>query len=238
MTWELIYAIIVTCLFLGMVIYTIASNSKNKSEKEDIERKRIEIMFSQIKPHFIYNVLNTIYYLCEKDPVQAQKAIEEFSDYLRANLDSVSADQIIPFEQELSHINNYLYLEKLRFEDELRIEYDIKTKDFMVPPLTIQPLVENAVKHGLRGSEDGGTVTISTSQGEDGFTITVTDNGVGYDPHYKAKDTKGRAHVGLANVRERLALMCGGTLDIYTAEGSGTKVTVKIPAKEKKKGRS
>ncbi len=231
----IIYAAVVTVALVVVLVLWLYVTPKKRQAKEESEKRRLEIMFSQIKPHFIYNVLNTIYYLCEKDPETAQEAIASFSDYLRANLDTLSADVCIPFSQEMHQIENYLHLEKLRFGDDLTIEYDIQTKDFVVPALSIQPLVENAVKHGVQGSEDGGTVRISTLETDKEFQVVITDTGVGYNPHKKKDDKSGRSHVGLGNVRERLRIMLNAVVDIYTQEGKGTKVTVHIPKQNSKK---
>ncbi len=230
MQFVTIYAIVITVILIGTVVAFLLSSDRKKEEKKEIEKKKLEIMVSQIKPHFIYNVLNSIYYLCDQDTAKAQEAISEFSDYLRANLDSINEEStVVPFSQEMKHIENYMRLEKLRFGDELEIKYDIKTQDFYVPALSIQPLMENAVKHGIRGSEDGGTVTLSTEDTGKEIVITVSDTGVGYDPHYKDKKADGKSHVGLSNVRERLAMTCGGILDIYSTDGKGTRVVVRIP---------
>ena len=239
-TFLVIYAIVITILFIGALVMAYRTRLK-RSEKEEIEQKQLEVMVSQIKPHFVYNVLNTIYYLCEKDPEQAQHAIETFSDYLRENLDTINADSAIPFSQELKHMKNYLELEKLRFGDDLVIEYDIQTKDFCLPALSVQPIVENAVKHGIRASEDGGFVRIKTAEDASSYIVTVQDSGVGYDPHYKLKGEKkkdgGKSHVGIANTRERLRLMCNGTLDISTRVGEGTSAVIRIPKEAKKRKR-
>lgn len=131
-----IYSIIVTVLLMVAIVVIIRNRIKRK-EKKVIEQKHLEIMATQIRPHFIYNVLNTIWYLCEKDTSRAQEAIEQFSDYLRGNLDSLNINETVPFSQELNHIKNYLKLEKLRFGDELDIVYDIQTEDFRVPALSV-----------------------------------------------------------------------------------------------------
>ena len=229
-----IYSIIVTVLLMVAIVVIIRNRIKRK-EKKVIEQKHLEIMATQIRPHFIYNVLNTIWYLCEKDTSRAQEAIEQFSDYLRGNLDSLNINETVPFSQELNHIKNYLKLEKLRFGDELDIVYDIQTEDFQVPALSVQPIVENAVKHGVRASEEGGKVVIKTLENQKDYEIEVFDSGVGYDPHFKNKDNGEKSHVGLANTRTRLSMMCGGTLDISSTDGKGTTVIIKIPKNYKSK---
>lgn len=153
-----------------------------KEEQRENEVNKTRMMLTQIKPHFIYNSLNTIYYLCEKDPKEAQKAISEFSDYLRGNIDSLTMDETISFKKELEHIRHYLYLECLRYSDDLNVVMDINCTDFKVPALSIQLLVENAIKHGIGHKPGGGTVTIHTHEEDDAYVIRVSDDGEGFDP--------------------------------------------------------
>ena len=129
-----------------------------KQMERELEESRIAITLSQLQPHFIYNVLNSIYHLCDRDPKLAQEAVDKFSDYLRNNMKSIEQKEPIPFEEEYQHIQTYLSLEKIRFRT-LEIIYDIDIVNFMLPPLTVQPLVENAVKHGVTKKRGGGSVT-------------------------------------------------------------------------------
>ncbi|MGN0813750.1 MAG: sensor histidine kinase [Candidatus Coproplasma sp.] len=196
----------------------------------ELQNSRISIMLSQIQPHFLYNTLNTIHYLCGKDVATAQSAISSFSDYLRNNLDSIDCNELVLFDKELQHIKTYLDIEKIRFGDELEIVYDIQTTGFLLPILTVQPLVENAVKHGTSKKRGGGRVTVSARECEGGYEIKVSDTGVGFDTRHFADD--GRKHVGIDNVRERLWIMCGASLEIKSETGKGTEATVTIPKKE------
>lgn len=196
----------------------------------ELQNSHISLMLSHIQPHFLYNTLNTIHYLCGKDAFTAQSAISSFSDYLRNNLDSIDCNELILFDKELQHIKTYLELEKIRFGEELEINYDIQTTGFLLPILTVQPLVENAVKHGTSKKRGGGSVTISTRECGTCFEIKVYDTGVGFDTQHFADD--GKKHVGIANVRERLLIMCGGSLEIKSEVGKGTEATVLIPKKE------
>ena len=205
-----------------------ASARAKKLEKE-LEDSRIAIMLSQIKPHFLYNVLNTIYHLYRKEPETAQEAVNSFAEYLRCNMLSIEKTEPIPFNTEYQHIQTYLSLEQIRFREKLDIVYDIEVTDFKIPPLTIEPLVENAVKHGVTKKRGGGVVTISTRRTADRVLITVQDNGVGFDPEHYMDD--GKEHVGIRNIKERLQKMVGGTLDI-TSSADGTVAVVTIPAKE------
>ena len=196
-------------------------------QQKELTNMRIQVMLSQIQPHFMYNCLNAIYYLCDKNPKEAQEAITRFSDYMRGNLDSLRQNELVPFEFELRHIRNYLALEKMRFEEDLEIEYHIGTTDFILPALSIQPLVENAVRHGVGKKIDGGTVSITTRAMPDGTEILVDDDGVGFDKNVKKED--GRSHTGMESVGDRLKAMCGGELQIDSVPGKGTHARVWIP---------
>ena len=211
-----------------LIDYQGARRAK-KLEKE-LEESRIAIMLSQMQPHFIHNILNVIYYLCGKDPAAAQGAIIKFSDHLRNNLEAISQKELITFRKELDHIYTYLELEQIRFGEELSIIYDIEEDSFLLPVLSIQPLVENAVKHGIAKKRGGGVVTISSQQTEKAYRITVSDTGVGFDVERYMDD--GKVHVGLMNIRQRLASRMHATVEIDSTPGSGTTVTVTIP-KEK-----
>lgn len=214
-----------------LMVYTfihVQQSIELRKKENALTQERLSIMMSQIQPHFLYNSLNAIYYLCTKDPEMAQKAIGEFSDYLRGNLDSLRTKEPVPFEKELDHIKNYLALEKMRFDDDLNIVYDIQTKNFKLPALTVQPIVENAVKYGVGKSPDGGTVTITTREYDDRYEIIVDDDGVGGYSE-KKREYDGRSHIGIQNVRERLKMQCNGSLKITSEIGRGTTVIISIP---------
>jgi len=202
-----------------------------EAEKQAMERKlqesQISIMLSQIQPHFLYNTLNSIYQLCETNPMRARAMVNFFAEYLRNNLSSLEESGLISFETELAHVKTYLEIEKIRFEDTLEIAYDIKCDDFSLPVLTVQPIVENAVKHGTSKKRGGGRVVISTYESGENYIIQVSDTGCGFDPS-KTRDD-GKRHVGIENVRQRLSNMCGGSLTIESAIGAGTVATIKIP---------
>ena len=199
-----------------------------QEEQRENEVNKTRMMLTQIKPHFIYNSLNTIYYLCEKDPKEAQKAISEFSDYLRGNLDSLTVDETIPFKKELEHIRHYLYLECLRYSEDLNVKMDINCTDFKVPALSIQLLVENAIKHGIGHKPGGGTVTIHTHEEDDAYVIRVSDDGNGFDPKTIKIVDEERTHIGLVSVRSRIQ-NAGGIVTIDSEPEKGTAVTVRIP---------
>ena len=208
------------------IIMDHQTSIRMKAMEKELEESRISIMLSQIQPHFLYNVLNTIFHLCEKDAGVAQQAISDFSDYLRMNLKSLDRKTPVSFSKELKHVKTYLNLEKLRFDEELNIRYEIGVTDFELPALTIQPLVENAVKHGICPKEGGGTVTIRTDETADAYIVTVKDDGVGFDTGSIGDD--GKCHIGIENVRCRLQAMCRATLVIESTPGKGTTATIRV----------
>lgn len=212
---------------IGIIKSYIEWEKKLSEQEAELVESRVSIMLSQIQPHFLYNSLTSIAYLCGKDPDGAKRAINDFADYLRGNMDSLKQKTPVPFEMELKHIKIYLSLEKMRFEEELQITYDIQTMDFRIPSLTIQPLVENAVKHGVGKAPNGGPVVIGTREKEDCYEVIVADDGVGFDVNQQAED--GKTHIGIANVRSRLWEMSRATLDISSEPGKGTTATVTIP---------
>ena len=209
------------------VVMDHQASIKNQKIKAELENSRITVMLSQIQPHFLYNSLTSVMDLCDSNPKQAKAAIADFADYLRGNLSSLKTESLISFGTELEHIETYLRLEKLRFMDELEIVYDIQSKDFMLPALSVQPLVENAVKHGVGKKIGGGTVTIHTSETEDEYIICVTDDGVGFTEGEYADD--GSTHVGLENIRKRLDMMIHAELQMESKIGEGTKACIVIP---------
>ena len=187
---------------------------------------RTAVMLSQIQPHFLYNALNAISSLCETDALRARDAIDSFARYLRVNLNSLESRRLVPFSEELEHTRTYLNIEQLRFGEDLKVVYDIGCDDFRLPPLCVQPLAENAVKHGLRCG-DGGVVTIRTRREKNAVYITVCDNGMGFAPDTLPED--GREHIGIENVRARLAAFCGGTLTVKSQPGEGTAAEIILP---------
>lgn len=189
--------------------------------------QRIKIMMSQIQPHFLFNTLSTIQALTEIDPERASRVIEEFALYLRQNINSLNQEDLIPVTKELEHTRIYSDIEQVRFPS-IKIDYEIEDEDFRIPPLTIQPMVENAIRHGVRGKKHG-WVSVSTWREEDAHVISIRDNGKGFDVDKMIEDTLKGDHIGLKNVRDRIQDMAGGTFTIESVEGEGTNVTIRIP---------
>ena len=228
----------ITCLTFGIVIssvfYYIWLHLRFVRDHEDDlkARQRMQIMLSQIQPHFLYNTLSAIQYLCDHDPKAAGETTAKFSRYLQGNMSALKDDAEIPFLQELEHTKIYLEIEKVRYEDALQIEYDITCTDFSLPTLSLQPIVENAVRHGVRGKRGVGTVKLATREYPEYYEITVTDDGPGFDPEAPVLADDGRDHIGITNVRDRLEQMSGGSLRIRSEPGKGTEVTMEIPKKQ------
>ena len=203
--------------------------SKLEAEKNMVEAElkesRISIMLSQIQPHFIYNTLGTIERMCLKDPQKAFDLVRNFSLYLRGNFSELDSVAPIRFEEELKHVEYYVNIEKVRFPD-MTIEYDVEATEFVLPALSVQPLVENAIKHGLMRLETGGTVVIRSYETPTHFCVSVKDDGVGFDTKLPIDEKK---HVGLRNIRGRLNAMVNGNLILESKPGVGTKAVIMIP---------
>lgn len=197
---------------------------KNMVEAE-LKESRISIMLSQIQPHFIYNTLGTIERMCLKDPQKAFDLVRNFSLYLRGNFSELDSVTPIRFADEIKHVEYYVNIEKVRFPD-MSIEYDVEATEFVLPALSVQPLVENVIKHGLMRLETGGTVKIHSYETPTHFCVEVTDDGVGFDTDAPVDEKK---HVGLRNIRGRLKAMVNGALVMESKPGVGTKAIIMIP---------
>lgn len=223
-------AIMLSLLFIFVNIQ-LKGEIMIKDQEKELAESKIAVMNTQIQSHFLYNILALIRQLCDSDPALAKEAITEFSFFLRANMSALNdiseGRGMISFEQEIGHVKNYLKLEKMRFGDRLKVVYEIGPMDFQLPSLSIQPLVENAVRHGILRKEEGGTVTIRSEEDGSGFMVTIQDDGVGMEP---ASDDGGeRIHIGIKNVKSRIAAMCGGSVEICENPGKGTVAVIRIP---------
>ncbi|MBR5947642.1 MAG: histidine kinase [Clostridia bacterium] len=219
-------------LFLHLVVTSEQHAELERSllqSQVELMESRMHLLTAQIQPHFIHNTLNTIYSLCDEDIEDTKQAICDFSDYLRTSFEAMDVTEPVPFQKELDHIMFYLSIEKRRFLDKLNVDYDIQTVYFTLPVLTIQPLVENAVRHGIRQKNTPGKLFLQTRETDTAYEIMVRDDGAGFDPSSAANEADGRKHLGISNSRTRLQKLCGGTLDIVSEPGAGTTVTVRIP---------
>ena len=203
---------------------------QNMRQQQEIAHQRSSIMILQMRPHFIYNTMMSIYYLCKQDPDLAQQVTLDFTTYLRRNFTALASEEPIPFSEELEHTRTYLAVEQAQFDDMLFIDYDTPHVDFRLPPLTLQPIAENAVKHGMNPDSAPLRIRIATRRTGSGSEIIVEDNGPGFDPEDGFKPTDdSEPHVALKNIRERLEIMCNGKMTIVPREGGGTLVRVTIP---------
>ena len=192
-------------------------------QQQEIAHQRASVMVLQMRPHFIYNTMTTIYYLCKQDADKAQQVTRDFTDYLRQNFNAIASEDPVPFADELKHTQSYLAVEKAQHENSLFVKYDTPITRFRLPPLTLQPLVENAVKHGMDPNAGPLTISIRTEQTDAGVLVTVEDNGKGFDPSDKSKP-----HPALDNIESRLKQQCGGTM-VISSNKSGTLIKVRIP---------
>ena len=207
-------------LFLVLLKDEMESHARQQAENA---RQRASILVLQMRPHFIYNTMMSIYYLCQQDAVKAQQVIRDFTIYLRKNFTAIAREETIPFSEELEHARAYLAVEQVRYEGRLFVETDTPHTAFRLPPLTLQPIVENAVKHGVSPEPVPLYITIRTRRVADGSLITVEDSGPGYGP-----TDADEPHIALENLRQRLAIS-GGALLISSRPSGGTTVTLRIP---------
>ena len=201
------------------------TNVKNQKLEMELDNSHTALMLSQIKPHFIYNVLGTIREFCEEEPKKAAELVQKFSMYLRGNFTEMDNQTPVSVAKEIEHVKHYVDIEMIRFPD-MMVEYDIQNDEFLVPALTIQPLVENAIKHGLMGLETAGKVKVSSYETDKYYEVCVQDDGVGFD---ESVFYDGKKHIGIANIRRRIEAMCGGNLTIDSVKGQGTTAIIRIP---------
>ena len=219
-------AIGTTQLILFMIMYRY-QEMKIRERDIQLSEYNAKLMLTQVQPHFLLNTLSTIQYLCKADSQAAAETISDLGVYLRNNMEFATTTELISFDKELSHIEKYVSIEQKRFGDRIKVVYDIKEKDFELPALTVQPLVENAIKHGISKKRSGGTVELSTWRGVDKIHIIVKDDGVGYDTEKPFSDD--RVHLGLSIVTDRLKRLCGGDVLITSECNKGTICEITIP---------
>lgn len=191
----------------------------------ELTESRISTMMSQIRPHFIYNTLGSIEQLCIIDPSKAGELVHYFAKYLRGNFRELDNPKPILMSQEMEHVRHYISIENVRFPD-MTFSFEMNSDDFHIPALTIQPIVENAIKHGLMKLSKGGTIRVVSYETESHYCVSVEDDGVGFDTDVLLDERK---HVGIRNIRGRLKAMVNGTLEIESCVGIGTTVLIKIP---------
>ena len=224
-----------------MVLKFIPSNINAAAKAKELEMEkivlnaeltesRISTMMSQIRPHFIYNTLGSIEQLCDLDPKKAGDLVHDFAKYLRGNFGELDNPKPILMSQEMDHVHHYVSIENVRFPD-MTFTFEMNSEDFRIPALTVQPIVENAIKHGLMKLQTGGSIHVVSYETETDYCVSVVDDGAGFDTNLLIDERK---HVGLRNIRERLKAMVNGSIEIESTVGVGTKVIIKIPKEYKK----
>lgn len=224
--YAIAYASIIIAIEILFFFLNVQKNILLAEEQQKAKEAQIKVMMSQIQPHFVYNSLSSISTLIPIDPNKAQETLDAFTEYLRHNLSSLTETKLIPFEDEYKHIQTYVSLEKVRFSDRIKVKYDIKTTDFYVPPLSIQPVVENAIKHGILKRIEGGSLLFKTYESDDAYVVEIIDDGVGFN--LGDIDFEENKHIGLNNIKHRINTMCKGEMIIDSKVNEGTKVTIKF----------
>ena len=230
----LIVAIVFLLRIIPNSINAIAKTQELENEKlvlkTQLTESRVSTMMSQIRPHFIYNTLGSIEQLCELDPPKAGELVHNFAKYLRGNFGELDNPKPILMSQEMEHVHHYINIENVRFPD-MTFSFEMNSNDFNIPALTIQPIVENAIKHGLMKLSKGGTIKVVSYETDESYCVTVNDDGVGFDTNILLDERK---HVGIRNIRGRLKAMVNGTLEIESTINVGTKVLITIPKGDEK----
>ena len=233
MAWK---GIRLTGFALVMMLLMLLFGYQSMIERELLEKRvllsesRASLLTEQVKPHFIYNSLQEISSLCAEDPEEARRAIQVFSKYLRSNFEALTDAGLIPFEKEMEHVDVFLSAAGLSISRSFTVEKEISVTDFVLPALSVQPLVENAVQYGIGMSAAGGRVLIRTEREGGYILIRVIDDGHGKQTTLNTREK--HKSIGMKNVRERLQLLCGGTLELNKSE-QGTEALIRIPEVKK-----
>ncbi len=207
-----------------LLIIVMDQMDRQVAQAREIAMQKSSINVLQMRPHFIYNTMMSIYYLCKQDSDKAQQVTLDFTSYLRKNFTAIASEDTIPFRDELEHTRAYLAVEQAQHEGRLFVEFDTPHTQFRLPPLTLQPLVENAVKHGMDPDGDPLHISVITRCIKGGSEIIVKNDVAKYDP-----SDENEPHIALNNIRQRLETLCKGTLKITPHEEGGTTVKVTIP---------
>ena len=217
------FTVLTTGLRAVLLLLWMMEEQRSRYLQQEAEnvRTRQQLLMMQMRPHFIYNTMMSIYYLCDSNPKEAQRVCGDFMTYLQGAFTALGDGEPIPFTQELRHAQAYLAVEQARYPELIVLEYDTPHTTFSIPALTLQPLVENAVKHGLDPDRGPLHIRIRTRALDSGSELTVEDDGSGFSDMPDEE-----THVALDNIRSRLA-MNGSTVSIAPRVGGGTVVTVK-----------
>lgn len=224
------YVTAIICLFIVYISFEVEYHEHNLEMERLAAEEKARLFSRQIQPHFMFNTLSIIKYLCRKDPEEARETIDEFSGYLRTSTDFMTIDSCVPLSSEIELLEHYIWLLEKRFDDMISFEIDIEDDAFEIPPFIIQTSVENSINHGIRAKDDQtGKVSVSTFLKDGIHNILIEDDGIGFDPAILEDAEFQKTHAGIKNTKERLRLMCSGTMSIESRKGSGTRVHISIP---------
>ncbi len=232
------YVLMLLWAFILAKRYVVAIAAKENALLELVashEREKqaeIKFLMAQIRPHFVHNALNAIISISRKDSERSRKLLVQFSRYLRTCFDVSDLEKLVPLERELDFIRSYVSLEEARFGDRIKVEYDLDDIDLMLPPLILQPLVENAIIHGLRTKAEGGVIRIYVKQSGNRVQLGVKDNGAGFDLERLDELLNGtgdKRGVGMYNINQRLKKIYATSLQVINLEAGGSEVRMEIP---------
>ena len=222
------YLSLVASALMLFISFEVNYTQYNAEKERKLAEERIRLFNRQIHPHFLFNSLSVIKYLCRTSPEEAANAVDEFAAYMRSSTDLMNAEECVPVSRELDLVKHYTYMQQKRYGDSIKYEFDIQDTDFSVPPFSVQTLVENAIEHGLRASGvKNGQINIKTYKSANKHIVEISDNGSGFDTRILDDEERNNG-VGIINTKARLRLMCRGTLDIKSDKNSGTTVTIGI----------
>lgn len=227
----LLFIAIFNILHIKNYFENIVNQEKyNNQLRLELSDAKTKVLITEIKPHFLYNALNSIRALCTIDVELAQTTINNLAKYFRSNTDSLNSHVPILFMKELEHIRSYISIEQVRFGERIKYVEDFKSNIFYVPSLSIEPLIENAVAHGLSKKKNGGTVTIKTYEDRKNYYVEVTDDGVGFDTSV----SRGASSIGLNNSEQRIKIFLNGKLDVSSKINHGTTIKITLPKETNK----
>ncbi|MBR2289084.1 MAG: histidine kinase [Clostridia bacterium] len=218
------YVLLTFSISISYMIYQLQIEKELIENEKELIDTRVKTLMEQIQSHFIFNCLMSIQGLCEINPEKASKAIADFSEYLRGNMMALEDIKMIPFSQELEHIQEYVSLEKIEPNNQFEMVYELEEVDFLIPPLTVQPIVENAIQYGALAREGGGKIILRTTKNEKGF-IRITVEDIGKGNIQLTKNQEKHNGISIKNIQKRLKLQCDGKIDIIKKD-NGTIVEI------------
>ena len=222
-----VYFLFIMVIYAKTIIFVLRKAESSRVYKARFKETQNYLMQSQMKPHFIFNTLGAIRTLIMSNPKVAYEMTTNFSKYLRANISTIEPGEKIPFSQELDHIKAYVAIERERFKNRIMVIYEIECDHFYLPPLSVEPLVENAIKHGICKKVSGGTVKISSKEYDDRFEVIVEDDGVGFDTSVLNSNDNTKS-IGLKYIILRLKQVSNADFEITSEVGKGTKAIITL----------